>query len=254
MINGTHDSSNAEAHMATQTKPGYRRLFRSKTDRLIAGVCGGVAAYLDIHSAYVRLGWILLTLAGGLGLWLYLAAVLFVPRSEDKKTASSVPRGRPGTLAGFGLIGLGLLILTARLHDTPWFEFPFGVFRRPWLPVSFGTALAVMLIVLGVVSLVRWHRGDGIGPESVSEKRTAGPKNPPNRAFHRSGRSRIIAGVCGGLGETLAVDPVLVRLAFVLFLIFPIGVNFLLGLVLYAVLAILLPVNGSETPSGRARE
>jgi phage shock protein C len=254
MIHGTHDSFNAEARMATQPKSDYRRLFRSKTDRLVAGVCGGVAVYLDVHPAYVRLGWILLTLAGGLGLWLYLAAILFVPRAEDKKNAPSVHQGRRGTLAGFGLIGLGLLILTARLHDTPWFEFPFGVFRRAWIPVSFGTALAVLLIVFGAVSLVRWHRGDAIRPDSVPGKRTAGPKNPANRAFHRSGRNRIIAGVCGGLGETLAVDPVLVRLAFVLFLIFPIGVNFLLGLALYAALAILLPANGSEAPSGRARE
>ena len=68
-----------------------KRLYRSRKDRQIAGVCGGVADYLSIDPTLVRLAFALLTLAGGPGLVLYivLAAILpvepeFVQTSAEK--------------------------------------------------------------------------------------------------------------------------------------------------------------------------
>lgn len=54
---------------------------RSRQDRVIAGVCGGLGAYLGVDSMLVRVGWALLTLltAGTIGVLLYVAAVLLVP-------------------------------------------------------------------------------------------------------------------------------------------------------------------------------
>ena len=43
-----------------------KRLFRSNSDRMIAGVCGGVAAYFDVDPSLVRLGTVLLTCLTGL--------------------------------------------------------------------------------------------------------------------------------------------------------------------------------------------
>ncbi|HZX47134.1 MAG TPA: PspC domain-containing protein [Clostridia bacterium] len=42
-----------------------KKLYRSQTDKMIAGVCGGIAEYFGIDSTLVRLGWVLFTFAGG---------------------------------------------------------------------------------------------------------------------------------------------------------------------------------------------
>jgi phage shock protein C len=56
-----------------------KKLYRSDTDRKIAGVCGGIAEYFDIDSTLVRLGWILFMFAGGSGILAYIIAWLIMP-------------------------------------------------------------------------------------------------------------------------------------------------------------------------------
>ncbi|MDA2922873.1 PspC domain-containing protein [Patescibacteria group bacterium AH-259-L07] len=58
-----------------------------------------------------------------------------------------------------------------------------------------------------------------------------------SKKLYRSRKNRIIAGVCGGLGEYLSVDPIVVRIVFVLLLFFD-G----LGLILYLVLLVVVPL------------
>lgn len=60
-----------------------KRLYKSENDRKIAGVCGGIAEYLDIDSTIVRLGWILFTCLGGSGLIAYIIAALIMPNKRD---------------------------------------------------------------------------------------------------------------------------------------------------------------------------
>jgi phage shock protein C len=56
-----------------------KRLYRSETDRMIAGVCGGLAEYLDVDPVLVRLAMVLFTLAGGSGILVYLIAWIIMP-------------------------------------------------------------------------------------------------------------------------------------------------------------------------------
>jgi phage shock protein PspC (stress-responsive transcriptional regulator) len=56
-----------------------KRLYRSRTERQLAGVCGGFAEYFGWDPTLVRVGWILLTLLGGSGLLLYLIFWLIMP-------------------------------------------------------------------------------------------------------------------------------------------------------------------------------
>lgn len=60
-----------------------KKLTRSKTDRKILGVCGGIAEYFDIDSTLVRVGWILMTLFHGLGVLAYLICALAMPERSD---------------------------------------------------------------------------------------------------------------------------------------------------------------------------
>lgn len=57
-----------------------RKLYRSRTSSMIAGVCGGLGAYLNLDPTVVRLVFILLALAGGPGVLFYLLLWLVVPR------------------------------------------------------------------------------------------------------------------------------------------------------------------------------
>jgi phage shock protein C len=56
-----------------------RKLYRSKTDRKVAGVCGGLAQYFNIDPTLIRVVFVVLAVLGGSGLVLYLALWIIVP-------------------------------------------------------------------------------------------------------------------------------------------------------------------------------
>jgi len=55
------------------------KLMRSEKDRMLAGVCGGLAVYLGVDAVFVRLAFLLLAFAGGIGLPLYLVLAIVLP-------------------------------------------------------------------------------------------------------------------------------------------------------------------------------
>ena len=56
-----------------------KRLYRSKDDRMIAGVCAGLAEYIDIDPTIVRLLFVLGLFAGGATFWAYLVMMMVIP-------------------------------------------------------------------------------------------------------------------------------------------------------------------------------
>jgi phage shock protein C len=56
-----------------------RRLYRSKSDRVLAGVCGGLAEYFNLGATLIRVVFVLLAVLGGSGLVLYVAMWIIVP-------------------------------------------------------------------------------------------------------------------------------------------------------------------------------
>ena len=55
------------------------RLYRSKQDRMIAGVCGGLGNYLGIDPTVVRLIWVLLVFGAGFGVLAYIICAIVIP-------------------------------------------------------------------------------------------------------------------------------------------------------------------------------
>jgi len=55
------------------------KLYRSRTDRKIWGVCGGLAKYFDIDPTIVRVIFVASLLCGTLGLWVYIIMAIIVP-------------------------------------------------------------------------------------------------------------------------------------------------------------------------------
>ena len=66
-----------------------KRLYRSRTDRKIAGVCGGLAGYLGIDPVIPRLVWIVFALAAGMGVLAYIICWLVVPQEPEAVKTSS---------------------------------------------------------------------------------------------------------------------------------------------------------------------
>jgi phage shock protein PspC (stress-responsive transcriptional regulator) len=63
-----------------------KRLYRSRTDRKIAGVCGGLADYFEIDPVIPRLIWVILLLGAGIGLLAYLICWIVIPRQPATAT------------------------------------------------------------------------------------------------------------------------------------------------------------------------
>jgi phage shock protein PspC (stress-responsive transcriptional regulator) len=111
-------------------------LRRSRTDRHIAGVAGGLARHLDIDPIIVRIGLVVLVFFGCAGLLLYAAAWLFVP--EEDSDAAIVPLDARSR--SFVLYVVAALAVLAVLGGT------IGHFDVPW--VFFVPALVVLVVLM----------------------------------------------------------------------------------------------------------
>lgn len=149
---------------AMMSRTGSRRLFRSETDKMVGGVCGGLAEYFDIDAAVVRLIFALTVLFGGSGLLLYLILWLVIPsksqagadsarvmneNAEEIKTTTTNSlrqmKGRDGAgnrnLGAYLLIGVGLLFLLSNSGAFGW--------------VNAGELWPLLLVLLGLLMIFR---------------------------------------------------------------------------------------------------
>lgn len=92
-------------------------LERSRSDRLLAGVAGGLGAHFGIHAAVFRVAFVVLTLMGGAGILIYLAAVVVMPDAgkADSIAAAALRRRRPWVLVVLGLLAVVLLAAVSEL-------------------------------------------------------------------------------------------------------------------------------------------
>ena len=56
-----------------------KRLYKSNENKMVCGVCGGIAEYFDIDPTLVRLGWVLFCALGGSGILAYIIAAIVIP-------------------------------------------------------------------------------------------------------------------------------------------------------------------------------
>jgi len=100
-----------------------KRLERSSDSKILAGVAGGLGRYFDLAPAVFRLGFVVLTLLGGAGILVYLAAVLVMPKEgEEASIAEDIlrkRRDRPARVVALGLIAVAVLSALARADTWP---------------------------------------------------------------------------------------------------------------------------------------
>lgn len=56
-----------------------KKLYKSFENRMICGVCGGIAEYFNLDPTLIRLAWVILTCFGGAGIFAYIVAAVIVP-------------------------------------------------------------------------------------------------------------------------------------------------------------------------------
>lgn len=133
-----------------------KELYRSRANRKIWGVCGGLGEYFDIDATLVRVVFVALALASGVGILLYIILAI-VTRSGSVSTdvpLEGVPQGEPerslpeksrgAMVVGAFLVALGLLFLLSNLGLAWW--------------MGWGTLWPIILIAIGVVIFLGQRR------------------------------------------------------------------------------------------------
>ena len=105
-----HHEREQEPRPDHERQPQPRRFLRSRENRVIGGVCGGLGRYFTVDPIIFRIGAIALVLAGGAGLLLYLAALLLVPSDEGETAGQPALEGRN---RGLVIAGVVVLLLVA---------------------------------------------------------------------------------------------------------------------------------------------
>lgn len=113
------------------------RLMRSESDKMIGGVCGGLSAYLGVDPVLIRLAFVILLLASGVGLAIYVILWIIMPTesriepeirvmSEDAYTDPSAMKARfsPAATVGVLLILFGAFFLMSQWGGAPGYIWP----------------------------------------------------------------------------------------------------------------------------------
>src|SRR5436190_18310420 len=123
MAGGRRDGQGAAMSEHVTEQPAARRLERATTERMVAGVCGGLGRYFDLNPAFFRIAFVVLTLLGGSGLLIYGAALLIVPEEgvEDSIAARVLKQNRdkPWAVVGFALVAVASILLLQSLRFHP---------------------------------------------------------------------------------------------------------------------------------------
>lgn len=69
------------------TANNKRQLYRSRDERIIAGICGGLAEFFGLNVSRIRLALLLLILFAGLSLWVYIILWLIIPNAPQRLNA-----------------------------------------------------------------------------------------------------------------------------------------------------------------------
>jgi phage shock protein C len=208
-----------------------RRLYRSHTNRLVAGVCGGLSELTGIDVTLIRLLWLLWVFLGGSGLIVYIIMAIVIPERPAGAEYADVPYSarwpemtRSGTIIlGAAIVVVGLLLLVNALGVLPvGLGYLWSLFWRLFWPLA--------LISLGLLAVVGAFWGD--------REWWRGARWPAaGTVLRRSRSNRMVAGVCGGLGEYFRIDPTLVRLAWAIGSLGTVGA----GILAYIVAAVIMP-------------
>jgi phage shock protein C len=148
---GTTPAASAEP-APSHHAPAPKRLMRSRDDRVIAGVCGGLGEYLGVDAVLIRIAALILLFAGGAGFFLYVIGWIAMPEAPVGATvareATAAPAAPAERTTGALVLGLIFVVIGAFfLLDKALPDFP-----------EWGWIWPVALIAVGALVILRARR------------------------------------------------------------------------------------------------
>ncbi len=201
------------------TLSGMKRIYKLRQPRVVDGVCAGVAEYLGIDPLWVRIGWALLGVLGGIGFVAYLVGMYVFPRQASEDESHDRAHGQSRLAVGGVILLIVGVVVLLRLLGVVRYDF-WGAWNVAW------AILWPLSLIAGGAILVfsYWRQGQ---TESTMRRRQ---------------QDKMVLGVCSALGDFYNLDPNLVRFIFALAIILSRGI----GLIVYAIMAILIPPEESD--------
>lgn len=107
-----------------------KRLYRSRKDAMLGGVCGGIAEYFSIDPAIVRIAFAVTMFAGGIGVLGYFLAWIIIPEAKpgdedysntEYRKSMELSGDKVRMIIGLGFIAMGVLFFIHQFF--PWFNF-----------------------------------------------------------------------------------------------------------------------------------
>ena len=124
-----------------------KKLKRSSSNRVIAGVCGGIGEYFNIDPVVIRIIWVLLSfMPGGPGFLAYLVCALIIPEDDGviyQDEDSSVNTSNTAIFIGIALIVVGGIMLTKII----WPQFAFKI-------MDIGKYWPILFIIFGIYIII----------------------------------------------------------------------------------------------------
>lgn len=198
-----------------------KKLYRSQSNRMIGGVCGGFAEYFSIDPTIVRLIWIAITFFGGLGIVIYIASLIIIPANPDQSPADASQKliRDKNLFWGSLLIIIGIFLVLKQMG----MFYTFSFLHLPWQYVW-----AFAFITVGLILIYnRVQENDSV----------EGSVDPNKKKLYRSRSQKMIAGVCGGLAQYFEMDVSVMRVLWVIGIIMSFG----FGVFAYIVMVIMFP-------------
>ena len=215
------------------------RLYKSNDDRVVDGVCAGIAEYVGVDATVVRLLLVAFSILSiGAGIIFYILGMIIIPKrplsldapAEGEATKQRSAGGATVTLViGIIIVIIGITLLFDYYDFVP-LSLMFTQFGRLALPIIF-------ILIGGALLLGREKR---VRKEEEEEREREGESfdsGVEKKRLTRSIKDKKLAGVCGGLAAYLEVDATIVRLAYVILAFASFGI----ALILYVVCAFIIP-------------
>jgi phage shock protein C len=130
-------------------------LYRSRADRFVLGVAGGVAEWLDVDSAVVRLVWVLLFLAGGAGFLLYIVAAIVIPEEPLELADTQAPPATVDPAAPAGAPTAATAAMPATRREARQARRAARQAAHGERDGSIAVGLGIVLVLVGALLLIR---------------------------------------------------------------------------------------------------
>jgi len=130
-----------------------KKIYRSRTNKIIGGVCGGLGEYFNVDPSIIRLFWLLACIAGGVGIIAYIVCLIIIPVGDNDTTyydgdGHEVFKNS-SLFVGVGLIIVGAILLAKKV--CPWFSVKWFNFAKYW---------PVLLIIGGLYILFNQRKNN----------------------------------------------------------------------------------------------